>query len=156
MANWEQIVSKLDYAFQPIIHSFTGKIYGVEALIRNVQNISGLNAIDDLFNMAFNDDYLYELDLHLREKAIKKFSHIKIDDLKLFYNLDNRIIYNKNLSSGNTSKILKKYQLNKNVICFELSEKGTSIEQNALSTMLQRYKQNGYSPDFRIFFKQTP
>ena len=145
MANWDQIIDKLDYAFQPIIHSFTGKIYGVEALIRNVQNISGLNAIDDLFNMAFNDDYLYELDLHLREKAIKKFSHIKIDDWKLFYNLDNRIIYNKNLSSGNTSKILKKYQLNKNVICFELSEKGTSIEQNALSTMLQRYKQNGYS-----------
>ena len=145
MANWDQNIDKLDYAFQPIIHSFTGKIYGVEALIRNVQNISGLNAIDDLFNMAFNDDYLYELDLHLREKAIKKFSHIKIDDLKLFYNLDNRIIYNKNLSSGNTSKILKKYQLNKNVICFELSEKGTSIEQNALSTMLQRYKQNGYS-----------
>ena len=33
--------------------------------------------------MAFNDDYLYELDLHLREKAIKKFSHIKIDDLNL-------------------------------------------------------------------------
>ena len=145
MANWDQIIDKLDYAFQPIIHSFTGKIYGVEALIRNVQNISGLNAIDDLFNMAFNDDYLYELDLQLREKAIKKFSHIKIDDLKLFYNLDNRIIYNKNLSSGNTSKILKKYQLNKNVICFELSEKGTSIEQNALSTMLQRYKKNGYS-----------
>ena len=145
MANWEQIVSKLDYAFQPIIHSFTGKIYGVEALVRNVQNISGLTTIDDLFNMAFNDDYLYELDLLLREKAVKKFTNIEIDDLKLFYNLDNRIVYNKNLSSGNTSKILKKYKLNKNVICFELSEKGTAIEQNALSTMIQRYKKSGYS-----------
>ena len=59
--------------------------------------------------------------------------------------MDNRIIYNKNLSSGNTSKILKKYKLNKSVICFELSEKGTAIEQNALSTMIQRYKENGYS-----------
>ena len=145
MANWDQIIDKLDYAFQPIIHSFTGKIYGVEALIRNVQNISGLNAIDDLFNMAFNDDYLYELDLQLREKAIKKFSNIKIEDLKLFYNLDNRIIYNKNFSYGNTSKILKKYKLNKSVICFELSEKGTAIEQNALSTMIQRYKEEGFS-----------
>ena len=87
MSNWDQIIDKLDYAFQPIIHSFTGKIYGVEALIRNVQNISGLNAIDDLFNMAFNDDYLYELDLQLREKAIKKFSHIKIDDLKRAYDV---------------------------------------------------------------------
>lgn len=145
MPNWNQIIEKLDYAFQPIIHSHTGKIYAVEALLRNVQNISGLNAIDDLFNMAFNDDYLYELDLQLREKAIKKFSNIDIDNLRLFYNLDNRIIYNKNLSAGNTSKILKKYKLNKSVICFELSEKGTAIEQNALSTMIQRYKESGYS-----------
>ncbi|MDD4329840.1 MAG: GGDEF domain-containing protein [Aliarcobacter sp.] len=145
MPNWNQIIDKLDYAFQPIIHSHTGKLYAVEALIRNVQNISGLNAIDDLFNMAFNDDYLYELDLQLREKAIKKFSDIKIEDLKLFYNLDNRIIYNKTFSYGNTSKILKKYKLNKSVICFELSEKGTAIEQNALSTMIQRYKEEGFS-----------
>ena len=140
MANWEQIVSKLDYAFQPIIHSFTGKIYGVEALVRNVQNISGLTTIDDLFNMAFNDDYLYELDLLLREKAVKKFTNIEIDDLKLFYNLDNRIVYNKNLSSGNTSKILKKYKLNKSVICFELSEKGTAIEQNTSRTKDKRHR----------------
>ena len=145
MPNWNQIIDKLDYAFQPIIYSHTGKLYAVEALIRNVQNIPGLNAIDDLFNMAFNDDYLYELDLQLREKAIKKFSNIAIENLRLFYNLDNRIIYNKNLSSGNTSKILKKYKLNKSAICFELSEKGTAIEQNALSTMIQRYKESGYS-----------
>ncbi|MDD3055796.1 MAG: GGDEF domain-containing protein [Aliarcobacter sp.] len=145
MTNWNQVVDKLDYAFQPIIHSHTGKIYAVEALIRNVQNIPGLSYIDDLFNMAFNDDYLYELDLQLREKAIKKFSNIKIEDLKLFYNLDNRIIYNKTFSYGNTSKILKKYKLNKSVICFELSEKGTAIEQNALSTMIQRYKEEGFS-----------
>ncbi|MCG3720123.1 EAL domain-containing protein, partial [Aliarcobacter butzleri] len=64
--------------------------------------------------------------------------------MKLFYNLDNRIIYNKNYSQGNTAKILKKYNLNKDSICFELSEKGTAIEQNALSTMLQRYKESGY------------
>lgn len=145
MPNWNQIIDKLDYAFQPIIYSHTGKLYAVEALIRNVQNIPGLNAIDDLFNMAFNDDYLYELDLQLREKAIKKFSNIAIENLRLFYNLDNRIIYNKNLSSGNTSKILRKYKLNKSAICFELSEKGTAIEQNALSTMIQRYKESGYS-----------
>jgi EAL domain-containing protein (putative c-di-GMP-specific phosphodiesterase class I) len=145
MTNWNQVVDKLDYAFQPIIHSHTGKIYAVEALIRNVQNIPGLSYIDDLFNAAFNDDYLYELDLQLREKAIKKFSQIPFENLRLFYNLDNRIIYNKNLSFGNTSKILKKYKLNKNVICFELSEKGTAIEQNALSTMIQRYREEGFT-----------
>ena len=143
--NWTDLINKLDYAFQPIIHSHTGKIYAVEALLRNVAGNHGLNSINDLFNLAFNDDYLYELDLKLREKAIEKFSHIKIEDLRLFYNLDNRIIYNRNFSSGNTSKILKKYNLDKKTICFELSEKGTTIEQNALSTMIQKYKSSGYS-----------
>ena len=145
MTNWNQIINELDYAFQPIIHSQTGKIYAVEALIRNVQNISGLNCIDDLFNKAFECDYLYDLDLHLREKAIKKFSDISITNLKLFYNLDNRIIYKKELPAGNTLKILKKYNLDKNVICFELSEKGNHMEQNAFSSMIQRYKDNGYT-----------
>ncbi|MBF7070202.1 EAL and GGDEF domain-containing protein [Aliarcobacter butzleri] len=144
MPNWTEIIEKLDYAFQPIIYSHSGKIYAVEALLRNVNEIPGLMSIDDLFDLAFNDDYLYELDLQLREKAISKFAKIKQSNLKLFYNLDNRIIYNKNYSQGNTAKILKKYNLSKDSICFELSEKGTAIEQNALSTMLQRYKESGY------------
>lgn len=144
MPNWTEIIEKLDYAFQPIIYSHSGKIYAVEALLRNVHEIPGLMSIDDLFDLAFNDDYLYELDLQLREKAISKFAKIKQSNLKLFYNLDNRIIYDKNYSQGNTAKILKKYNLNKDSICFELSEKGTAIEQNALSTMLQRYKESGY------------
>ncbi len=145
MPNWTEIINKLDYAFQPIIYSHSGKIYAVEALLRNVQQVPGLNSIDDLFNLAFNDDYLYELDLQLREKAISKFSQINIDNLKLFYNLDNRIIYNKKYSQGNTAKILKKYNLTKDRVCFELSEKGTDIEQNALSTMIQKYRDSGYS-----------
>ncbi|MGE0050304.1 MAG: GGDEF domain-containing protein [Arcobacter sp.] len=145
MPNWTEIIEKLDYAFQPIIYSHSGKIYAVEALLRNTNLIPELTSIDDLFNLAFNDDYLYELDLQLREKAISKFSKIKIDNIKLFYNLDNRIIYNKKYSQGNTAKILKKYGLNKDRICFELSEKGTAIEQNALSTMIQKYKQSSYT-----------
>jgi diguanylate cyclase (GGDEF)-like protein len=145
MQKWNEIIAKLDYAFQPIIYSHTGKIYAVEALVRGVQNIDGLNSIDDLFDKAFNDDFLYELDLQLREKAISKFSNIEIENLKIFYNLDNRIIYNKKYTQGNTAKILDKYKLDKNRICFELSEKGTAIEQNALSSMIQKYKESGYS-----------
>lgn len=144
MPNWNEIIEKLDYAFQPIIYSFSGKTYAVEALLRNVEDIEGLESIDDLFDLAFNEDYLYELDLKLREKAINKFSQIENSNLKLFYNLDNRIIYNKNYSQGNTEKILKRYGLHKDRLFFELSEKGTMIEQNALTSMLQRYKESGY------------
>jgi len=145
MLNLQNIVNQLDYAFQPIIYSHNGKIFAVEALLRGFQNVKGINTIDDLFDLAFNENFLYEFDLLLREKAIKKFSNIQIDNLKIFYNLDNRIIYNKSLSSGNTAKILEKYNLDKNRICFELSEKGHEISQNALSLMLRRYKDSEYT-----------
>jgi len=141
---WSKIIEKLDYAFQPIIHSHSGKIFAVEALIRNVHKVDYIGTIQNLFDLAFEEDILYEIDLLLREKAIKKFSNINIENLRLFYNLDNRIIYNKTFAPGNTSKILAKYNLSKNTICFELSEKGTHIEQNALSTMLQAYKKSNY------------
>ena len=144
MLNCSDIVNKLDYAFQPIVYANSGKIYAVEALLRDVQNIPKVSSIDDLFDLVFNENYLYEFDLELRKKAIEKFSKIGIKNLKLFYNLDNRIIYNKNYSQGNTEKILKEHNLTKDKIVFELSEKGTPIEQNALSSMLQRYKASGY------------
>jgi EAL domain-containing protein (putative c-di-GMP-specific phosphodiesterase class I) len=83
MLNWNHVIDKLDYAFQPIIYSQTGKIYAVEALVRGIDAIEELNSIDDLFDTAFNDDFLYQLDIQLREKAIKKFSEIRINDLKL-------------------------------------------------------------------------
>ena len=98
MINWNEIIDKLDYAFQPIIYSKSGKIYAVEALLRNVQEIPNITTIDDLFDLAFSNDYLYEFDLLLREKAISKFAKIDIANLKLFYNLDNRIIYNRSYS----------------------------------------------------------
>lgn len=147
--NWQNIIKNLDYAFQPIVHIHTGKTYAVEALIRNVIGNNGLTSINDLFNQAFNDNYLYELDLTLREIALRKFSYIGYDNLKLFYNLDNRIIYDDTFKNDEKSPTLKtlmnKFNINKNDICFELSEKGTSIEQNAMSTMIQKYKSKGYS-----------
>lgn len=141
---WNTILRRLDYAFQPIVHAHTGKLFAVEALLRNVNDTEYINSIQELFDLAFQEDIIYEIDLMLREKAIKKFSTIEVENIRLFYNLDNRIIYNKSYRSGNTSKILEKYNLTKSTICFELSEKGTTIEQGALSSMLQTYKQSGY------------
>lgn len=141
---WLSIVEKLDYAFQPIIHSHSGKVFAVEALIRNVEKIPNLTQIHDLFDLAYKEDYLYQLDLLLREKAIEKFAQIDIENLQLFYNLDNRIIYTKNYSKGNTKKILRKYNFDKNVICYELSERGTITEQNALIEMIQTYKNSDF------------
>ncbi|WP_428026215.1 GGDEF domain-containing protein [Arcobacter sp.] len=143
-SKWLSIVEKLDYAFQPIIHSHSGKIFAVEALLRNAEKIPKIDDIQGIFDLAFKDDYLYQADLLLRDKAIKKFSEINIENLQLFYNLDNRIIHTKNYSKGNTKKILSKYSLNKNIICYELSEKGTLKEQDALIEMIKTYKSSDF------------
>lgn len=82
MINWDEIIDKLDYAFQPIIYAQSGKLYAVEALLRNVQDIPNITTIDDLFDLVFSNDYLYEFDLPLREKAIKKFANIKYSKFK--------------------------------------------------------------------------
>lgn len=105
---WNSIVEKLDYAFQPIIHAHSGKIFAVEALLRNVEKIPNINYIHDIFDLAYEENYLYEFDLLLREKAIEKFSKISIENLQLYYNLDNRTIHAKNYTKGNTKKIPKK------------------------------------------------
>ncbi len=144
ISKWIDIINKLDFAFQPIIHTFTGKIYAVEALLRNVDVATGFHNIQDLFDYAFEDELLYQVDIELRRKAIKKFTELNLENIKLFYNLDNRIIYEQNSPKGQTATILEENNLKKDAICFELSEKGSMIEQNAMTRMLHKYKKDGF------------
>ncbi len=102
MYDWEEIIKILDFAFQPIIDSNTGRLYGVEALLRNYKE-AGFESINLVFDRAYEDNYLYSLDLKLREKVIEKYRKISFcNDIKLFYNLDNRVLEMPNFSMGNT------------------------------------------------------
>jgi diguanylate cyclase (GGDEF)-like protein len=141
---WIDIISKLDYAFQPIVNVKSGKIYAVEALLRNHHEAGGFYSIFNLFDEAFHDAMLYQLDLELRAIALKKFSKIEIENLQMFYNLDNRIMYMPDFTTGNTSNILDKLNFDKKSICFELSERGTLQDPSSITNMVTRYQQEGY------------
>ena len=141
---WNDIVSKLDFAFQPIVNVKSGKIYAVEALLRNVKEAGWYHSIFSLFDDAFHDGVLYQLDLELRQIAFSKFAKIDIDNIQLFYNLDNRLIYMPDISYGNTSKILEQLNLDKRSICFELSERGSLKDASSITSMVSRYKQEGF------------
>ncbi|ADN09921.1 EAL domain-containing protein [Sulfurimonas autotrophica] len=143
--HWKNNLEILDVAFQPIINIQTGKIYGVEALLRNFQDV-GFRSIFSLFDTVYNEKLLYSFDLALREKAFKKYTQIQnYKDIKLFYNLDNRLISMENFSTGNTTKILKKFNIEKANICFEISERHEISGEYDLEKILQHYKSEDYS-----------
>lgn len=142
---WERNLEILDVAFQPIINIHTAKIYAVEALLRNVQDI-GFKSIFSLFDTVYQEKLLYSFDLALREKAFKKYTKIKdYKNIKLFYNLDNRLISMENFSNGNTTKILNKLNIKKENICFEISERHEILGEYDLERMLRHYKSEEYS-----------
>ncbi len=80
---WTEIFSHLDYAFQPIVNSYSGKTYGVEALLRGTEN-AGFSTIHDFFDSAYDAGYLSQIDHNLRKMAIKKFTEIPFHKAKTF------------------------------------------------------------------------
>ena len=140
---WIKFINTIDFAFQPIINTFTSELFGVEALIRNYETL-GFNSIFEIFDRAYNEGILYQLDIELRKKAIEKFS--KIDsNTKLFFNIDNRIIFSPDLTPNNTLHILQKYNLPQERICFEISERNTLKDPYSLTQLLNRYKLEGFN-----------
>ena len=75
-AIWPSRLSRIEYAFQPIVNIHTGVCYGCEALLRNWED-AGIRSISRFFDQAYADGVLYSVDLALREKAIEKFARLE-------------------------------------------------------------------------------
>ena len=153
---WTRLIDAVDYAFQPIVNIYTGKIYAVEALIRQYEE-AGFTTIDSIFDTAFSEKTLYLLDIQLREKAIHKFSLLPFaKHIKLFYNLDNRISMMPDFKIGYTSAVLSDYDMDTSNICFELSEKHQFGNYAGVDKLvLGLYKQQGFNvaiDDFGVGF----
>lgn len=136
-------VDKLDFAFQPIVDSYTGKIYAVEALIRNTEKL-GFKSIQEFFDKLNEEQTLFQMDIILRRKVIEKFKKIKIQNLKLFYNLDNRILSMPDFKVGETSKILEEFSLTSDRVCFEITEHHSFEDENLLKKTINIYKKQNY------------
>lgn len=163
---WIEYLTKLDIAFQPIVSMYSGRIYAVEALLRGVEEI-GFNAIFDFFDAAYKKNVLYTLDLALREKVMKKFITIEnYREIKLFINLDNRLLEMPNYASGNTDKLLQKYTIKKEMICFEISERHEIAKPLVFEEILRHYKKENYSiavddfgvgvSGYQMLYRSTP
>jgi EAL domain-containing protein (putative c-di-GMP-specific phosphodiesterase class I) len=87
---WETALSFFRYAFQPIVRGSDGGAYGYEALLRGWRE-AGFHCIDSVFDCAYIEGALLELDYRLREKAFADFASQAPSGTKLFYNVDNRV-----------------------------------------------------------------
>ena len=141
---WINNLKILDIAFQPILNIHTGKIFAVEALLRNYKEV-GYDSIFELFDDVYKDNLLYSFDLKLRKKALKKLLQINdYKNIKLFYNIDNRVLEMPNFSKAKTSKLLKHYEIDKNNICFEISERHEISDNSSMEKVLSHYKELNY------------
>lgn len=163
---WLDRLDILDIAFQPILNIHTGKIYAVEALLRNVDN-AGFKSIFLLFDTVYKEGILYPFDIKLREKAFEKFTKIQgYKNLKLFYNLDNRLFEIKNYSHGNTTRLLEKFDISKDNICFEISERHEITQECDITTVLKHYQEENFCiaiddfgvghSGYKLLYESTP
>lgn len=163
---WLDKLEVLDIAFQPILNIHTGETYAVEALLRNYQEV-GFKSISSLFDEVFKDNILYTFDIALRKKTLQKFIKIKnFENLKLFYNLDNRLLSMPDFSDGNTDNLLKECPVKKENICFEISERHEISTDSNLEKILKHYRNEdftiaiddfgvGYS-GYKLLYDSTP
>jgi diguanylate cyclase (GGDEF)-like protein len=141
---WRTAISRMDYAMQPIINIHNGSCYGMEALLRGVDS-AGFQSIADVFDRAYQDGVLHETDLLLREKALEKFTaHPEAEGIKLFFNLDNRILVSSNYETGETKRILDRLSLPEDTICFEISERNRLVNVSETLHILDAYRSQGF------------
>ena len=134
----------LDVAFQPIVDIHTGTLFGVEALLRGTDSL-GFESISEFFDRLYEENILYTFDLRLREKVMEKFCTIAgYERLKLFYNLDNRVLSMGDFSKGNTSRLLHRYGLDSKAIVFELSEHNEILNIEHFTKLMHHYSDEGF------------
>ena len=144
MKKWTKDTDSLYYAYQPIVNIHTGLTLGFEALLRGYKD-AGFASINEVFDTAYSETVLYSLDLHLREMAVNNlFSNDNFATLKLFYNLDNRVLEMPDYLKGNTSSFLNSRNLFPGNICFEISEKHEFLSYKNTHSILQHYKDQNF------------
>ncbi len=87
---WTERLKHLSFAFQPVVSLHNGQCYGYEALLRGAE-AAGFSGINDVFDCAYDDKILPELEVSLWMKAINQ--HVRLPNAgtaKLLCNADNR------------------------------------------------------------------
>lgn len=138
---WQAVLETVTFAFQPIVHIHTGETYGFEALLRRWDHL-GFASIEALFDAAWEEGVLLEVNRVLRRKAEELFRSIDLGrETKLFFNLDNRILSEP--CDGET--IFPELEHQSHWLCLELSERHQLSGGEELFEQLQKFQRRNVS-----------
>lgn len=145
--DWGQIISKVDFAFQPIVNINSGQCFGYEALLRN-HGKAGFASIDSLFDTAHARGVMAKVNLAVMERAICRFAESGSPEYsRLFVNIDNRAIKSieeLRIFLARITMTLGKHKLAHSSICIEISEKHEFFPYEGTKEVFTRIKQEGF------------
>lgn len=120
---WDDILSGLGFAYQPIVNIHTGTCLGHEALLRGHKAV-GFECPFDLFDAAFIDNALEHVESRLLVRALDTFlsrgAHLKG---RLFLNLDGRSLRHIPALLKALQACAHSHNITNDTIVFELSER---------------------------------
>ncbi|WP_424819977.1 EAL domain-containing protein [Salinisphaera sp.] len=136
----DRLTRHIDFAFQPIVSINSGRCYGVEALMRGWED-TGLKSIDAVLDFAHEHDLLIETDALLKRAAFEKFSRLTFGrDLRLFFNIDNRLFSSAAYNPRRTVWALERYKLQPSSVVLEVSERNHLNREAGSYRILEKYR----------------
>lgn len=144
----EYIINKkqIKTVFQPIISIRDGAVLGYEALSR-ITCDSEINNPEDLFKIAREFNYLWDLELLCRTKALESAYKFMIPPFnkKLFINVNPNIMHDESFKKGFTKEFLKQYTIIPQNIIFEITERNVIEDLVGFKSTVSHYKSQEYN-----------
>jgi len=133
----------LKAAFQPIIETRSGEVFGFEALAR-IPGSTCFNSIADLFPFAEKIGQLYPIETLCRRQAITSFPSVAKKRELLFLNINPQILIDPEFASGHTRKLLSEKGLAPTDVVLEITERSAIENFSTFRHALDHYRNQGY------------
>ena len=133
----------LKIAFQPIIETRSGEVFGFEALAR-IPGSTCFNNIADLFPFAEKIGQLYPIETLCRRQAITSYPAIAQNKEMLFLNINPQVLIDPEFASGHTRKLLSEKGLAPQDVVLEITERSAIEDFSTFRDALDHYRNQGY------------
>lgn len=108
---WLIFFNDIKFKFKPIVNIHTGETSGVEVL--NFYSKNNLSDIDNLFNEAYKDGILFQLELRLLREKLKIFKKLKgSKNFRFLLTFDGRVFNLKDFHIKDILNILNSFDIN--------------------------------------------